>query len=92
MLEKKVKNPLTQLEQIDTLKRLGVPYHFEDEIKRVLKVIYSNHSCNDAWKQNDLYATALEFKLLRQYGYRVPSGTYLLIPNYKEKKIATHIL
>ncbi|PON94472.1 Terpene synthase, N-terminal domain containing protein [Trema orientale] len=77
MFEKAAESPLVQLEQIDALQRLGISYHFEDEIKRVLiKTTHSYNSCNDAWKRNDLYATALEFKLLRQHGYRVPSEVF----------------
>ena len=81
MLQKVAENPLTQLEQIDALQRLGLSYHFVDEINRVLKIIYSNYSYNEAWKKKNLYATALEFKVLRQHGYRVSSGTHLPIPN-----------
>ena len=86
MLEKVAENPLAQLEQINALQRLGLSYHFEDEIKRILNVIYNNHSHKDAWKKNNLYATALEFKLLRQHGYNTHSGTYCLTPNLEEEK------
>ena len=85
MLEKVAENPLAQLEQINALQRLGLSYHFEDEIKRILNVIHNNHSCNDAWKKNNLYATALEFKLLRQHGYSIHSGTYCLHQIQKRK-------
>ena len=72
----KVKDPLAQLEQIDLLRRLGLSYHFEDEIQSILKSIYCNKSYwNGGWN-NNLHATALAFRLLRQHGYRVPEGTY----------------
>ncbi|XP_071722488.1 terpene synthase 10-like [Rutidosis leptorrhynchoides] len=67
---------VAQLELIDNLQRLGLSYHFEDEIKIILSTIYDtrkrplsqfNAMINDA----DLHATALEFRLLRQQGYNV---------------------
>ncbi|GMP41278.1 hypothetical protein CsSME_00011436 [Camellia sinensis var. sinensis] len=52
MLEKVV-DPLAGLEMIDDLQRLGVFYHFEDEIKRVLDSIYNN--INDYnWNKEEL--------------------------------------
>lgn len=74
-----VGEPLHQLELIDTLQRLGIHYHFGEEIKRILHSIYNNYNRNDTWKNGDLYATALEFRLLRQHGYHVPQG----IRNYR---------
>lgn len=75
MLEKET-NPLAQLELIDTLQRLGVSYHFEEEINNLLKGIYlmSKDPGNGKGKENNLHATALEFRLLRQYGYWVNQG------------------
>ncbi|RVW71184.1 (-)-alpha-terpineol synthase [Vitis vinifera] len=70
-----VGEPLHQLELIDTLQRLGIHYHFGEEIKRILHSIYNNYNRNDTWKNGDLYATALEFRLLRQHGYHVPQGS-----------------
>ena len=69
--------PLALLEHIDLLQRLGLSYHFENEIKIALKGIYesSNKLCDDKWKRDNLYATALEFRLLRQHGFWVPQGT-----------------
>ncbi|CAK9157540.1 unnamed protein product [Ilex paraguariensis] len=68
MMIEKATEPLDQLELIDNLQRLGVSYHFEDEIKRILENIYSNNK----WQKEDLYAAALRFRLLRQHGYDVP--------------------
>ncbi|KAE9448209.1 hypothetical protein C3L33_19901, partial [Rhododendron williamsianum] len=63
---KEVVDPLDGLEMIDDLQRLGVFYHFEDEIKRVLESIYNNNK-HDKWNEDDLHATSLKFRLLRQY-------------------------
>ncbi|WKA01891.1 hypothetical protein VitviT2T_020143 [Vitis vinifera] len=70
----KVKKPLDQLELIDVLQRLGLYYHFKDAIKRILDSIYNQYNQHEEWKKDDLYATALEFRLLRQHGYDVPEG------------------
>lgn len=67
MLDKAVvMDPLHQFELRDALQRLGVSYHFGDEIKKLLNAIYRN---NNLQKQESLYAVALEFRLLRQHGY-----------------------
>ncbi|CAL5435427.1 unnamed protein product [Camellia sinensis] len=71
MLEKVVdKDPLDALEMIDDLQRLGVFYHLE----RVLDRIYN---MNDVCNNEDLHATALKFRLLRQHGYNVPQVSCL---------------
>ena len=70
-----VVDPLDQLELIDSLQRLGLGYHFEEEIKRALEKIYnSDPTKNDKWEKN-LHATALKFRLLRQHGYHMSSGS-----------------
>ncbi|KAG7542585.1 Terpene synthase N-terminal domain [Arabidopsis thaliana x Arabidopsis arenosa] len=65
---------LDQLELVDTLQRLGVSYHFEREIKKTLtnvhvKNVRAHKKRRDRWE--DLYATALEFRLLRQHGFNI---------------------
>ncbi|KAF7148595.1 hypothetical protein RHSIM_Rhsim03G0006700 [Rhododendron simsii] len=67
-----VADPLDGLEIIDDLQRLGVFYHFEEEIKRVLESIYN---CKRDGNEEGLHATSLKFRLLRQHGYDVPQGT-----------------
>ncbi|KDO56502.1 hypothetical protein CISIN_1g040042mg, partial [Citrus sinensis] len=67
MLDKAVvMDPLHQFELRDALQRLGVSYHFGDEIKKLRNAIYRN---NNLQKQESLYDVALEFRLLRQHGY-----------------------
>ncbi|KAL6987028.1 lysase [Sarracenia purpurea var. burkii] len=67
----KLEDSLDGLELIDDLQRLGVSYHFEEEIKRILERIHINKE--DKWsKEEDFLATALKFRLLRQYNYDVP--------------------
>nr|QIQ56012.1 cembratrien-15-ol synthase 31 [Eremophila lucida] len=64
-----------QLELIDNLQRLGISDHFEHQIKKILHSIYQNKhektNCDDEANERDLYSTALEFRLLRQHGFRV---------------------
>ncbi|KAL2476856.1 (-)-alpha-terpineol synthase [Forsythia ovata] len=76
--------PLDQLELIDNLQRLGISYHFENEIKQILSVINRKYSKNDQdAKINDLYATALEFRLLRQHGFNVSQEIFDRFKNEK---------
>lgn len=79
MMFNKVEGPLCKLELIDAVQRLGIYYHFEVEIKRLLESIYINdtnyYSSDDICKKEDLYGTALKFRLLRQHGYDVPQGS-----------------
>ena len=72
---KDVTEPLDQLELIDNLQRLGLAYHFEPEIRNILRNIH-NHNKDYNWRKENLYATSLEFRLLRQHGYPVSQGTF----------------
>ncbi|XP_027911830.1 (-)-germacrene D synthase-like isoform X2 [Vigna unguiculata] len=62
-----------KLNFIDSVQRLGVSYHFEQEIDSALCRIYEiSTKDNDIIANNDdLYHTALLFRLLRQHGYRI---------------------
>ena len=53
MLDKMV-DPINKLELIDLLQKLGLSYHFEDDIKKLLKNIYDNISNNDTWDKEAL--------------------------------------
>ncbi|KAI3840316.1 hypothetical protein MKW92_008792 [Papaver armeniacum] len=58
------------LKLINTIQRLGLDYHFHDEIKNALDKIYI-HSKNYHVPQNDLTIEALKFRLFRQHGYEI---------------------
>nr|AID55338.1 terpene synthase [Actinidia arguta] len=76
-----VVDPLDGLGIIDDLQRLGVFYHFEDEIKRILESTY-NH-INEGWNTDeDLQATSLKFRLLRQHGYTISEDVF---KNFKDE-------
>ncbi|OVA11642.1 Terpene synthase [Macleaya cordata] len=73
MLEKAL-TPLAQLELIDRIQRLGIGYLFEEEIKECLQNLYNK--TDDAWMKDNLYATALSFRLFRQYGFQVSQDVF----------------
>ncbi|KAI4347956.1 hypothetical protein L6164_008725 [Bauhinia variegata] len=78
MMFDKVMNPLDQLELIDILQGLGLAYHFEDQIKRTSESLYYNinNGAENIWCCDNLYATALAFRLLRQHRYHVSSDCF----------------
>ncbi|XP_010247894.1 PREDICTED: terpene synthase 10-like [Nelumbo nucifera] len=60
------------LELIDNVQRLGVGYHFQTEIKRALESIKDTSVNAD----EELYATALRFRLLRQHGFQISQDVF----------------
>lgn len=61
------------IQLIDAVQRLGVAYHFEEEIEDTLKhifVTYGDHWIDDC----NLESTSIWFRLLRQQGFNVSSG------------------
>ncbi|KAH9751609.1 Beta-myrcene/(E)-beta-ocimene synthase 2 [Citrus sinensis] len=72
---KDVIEPLDQLELIDNLQRLGLAHHFETEIRNILNNIYNNNKDYN-WRKENLYATSLEFRLLRLHGYPVSQEVF----------------
>lgn len=73
-------DPLAQLEHIDMLQRLGISYHFENEIKSILNEIHSHRFNSLICEKSNLYATALQFRLLRQHGHCVAPGKWFFSP------------
>ncbi|KAK3122821.1 hypothetical protein QOZ80_8AG0618830 [Eleusine coracana subsp. coracana] len=57
---------------IITLERLSLDYHYEDEIKELLHVIYSSK-----YDSNNLNEVSTRFYLLRKSGYNVPSDDFI---------------
>jgi (-)-germacrene D synthase len=64
---------IRKLELVDTLQRIGVAYHYEQEIDELLRQVY-NDVDKDGGYDDDLYVTSLRFYLLRKHGYNVSSG------------------
>ncbi|KAI7745570.1 LOW QUALITY PROTEIN: hypothetical protein M8C21_001843 [Ambrosia artemisiifolia] len=72
-----VDNPFKILGLVDDLQRLGVAYHFEDEIRKVLKNIFDNYyKSPENWTKMDLNLKSLGFRVLRQHGYHVPQEIF----------------
>ena len=67
----KLMNLVEKLELIEDMQRLGVTYHYIYEIKNIMEETYNNETLQTS---DNLYITALKFRLLRQYGYDVSSG------------------
>ncbi|XP_076914313.1 (-)-beta-pinene synthase, chloroplastic-like [Bidens hawaiensis] len=73
----KEENPLKMLNLVDDLQRLGISYHFENEISNVLKNIYHNYfETSEKWTKMDLNTKALGFRILRQHGYHIPQEIF----------------
>lgn len=69
---REVVNDVDQLETIDVLQRLGVAYHFNNEIRNILENVHNN--MDTLKRKNNLYVTALAFRLLRQHGFNISTG------------------
>lgn len=73
-------NPLTILELIDDIQRLGLSHHFQEDITRALdRILMSviNGTNLRADQQISVHATALRFRLCRQHGYEASQGSLL---------------
>lgn len=67
---------LSRLKLVDAIERLGLKRHFQEEIKTNVEIVYRNVSNK---YNEDLYATALRFRVLRQHGYLISEGMYIYV-------------
>ncbi|RAL38911.1 hypothetical protein DM860_015272 [Cuscuta australis] len=68
-------NVTEKLKFIDLLERLGVAYHFEREIEDQLQHIYiARHHAQHS--HDDLQTVSLQFRLLRQHGFKISSDIF----------------
>ncbi|XP_020577961.1 (-)-germacrene D synthase-like, partial [Phalaenopsis equestris] len=67
-------DPLQSLELIDSIERFGVAYHFQKEINDILCRVHKRNIGDD---DDDLYAVALRFRLLRQHKYQITSDVFI---------------
>ncbi|THG01390.1 hypothetical protein TEA_013428 [Camellia sinensis var. sinensis] len=67
-------NPSTILELIDGIQRLGLSYHFEEDIRSALNRIMFAQRTNVRLEKG-IHAIALYFRLCRQHGFEVSQGT-----------------
>ena len=68
------KESLEQLQLIDAIQRLGVDYHFKNEIEDVLTQIYESYHIQS--NKDNLYHLSTRFRILRQHGFNVSSGKF----------------
>ncbi|OEL27048.1 (E)-beta-farnesene synthase [Dichanthelium oligosanthes] len=61
-----------KLDIVDALQRLGVDYHYQEEIDELLRAVYNDKDGGS----DDLYVTSLRFYLLRKHGYAVVSDVF----------------
>lgn len=61
--------PAENLNLIDTIERLGLSYHFRDQIEQQLEIIF--HADHESY---DLFTEALRFRICRQHGYGISCG------------------
>ncbi|KAK8964073.1 hypothetical protein KSP40_PGU004631 [Platanthera guangdongensis] len=79
---------IEQLDLVDSLRQLGISYHFELEIKDVLTSIIGSSMVNISKElENNLYGTALLFRLLREHGLDASLLRYTSLVNiFKSEK------
>ncbi|KAK1355753.1 (+)-delta-cadinene synthase [Heracleum sosnowskyi] len=82
LLNKEDMESLHKLELVDTIQRLGVSYHFQDEIKRILEAINNNEKLHCS---QDLNSASLKFRLLRQHGFNVSQEIFKEFMDYSGK-------
>ncbi|XP_022929224.1 (+)-gamma-cadinene synthase-like isoform X1 [Cucurbita moschata] len=71
------RNLLEKLSLVDSIQRLSVFYHFENEIDQILEQIYANYrDFTSIDGDDDLHTISLLFRLLRQHGYRIPCDIF----------------
>ncbi|XP_019163651.1 PREDICTED: (-)-alpha-terpineol synthase-like [Ipomoea nil] len=86
MLENVKKASLSdQLELIDVVQRLGLSYHFNHEIQKILASLHTMMNNNVGQKNENLCETALRFRLLRQEGYHVSQDIFKSFINEEGK-------
>ncbi|XP_009626821.1 (3S,6E)-nerolidol synthase 1 [Nicotiana tabacum] len=72
-------NRLDNLVLIDALQRMGIDYHFQEEIESVLEEEYVQSAC--FLKYQTHFEVSLCFRLLRQQGYYVPADVFKKFKN-----------
>uniref|UniRef100_A0A2N9EEM5 Terpene synthase N-terminal domain-containing protein n=1 Tax=Fagus sylvatica TaxID=28930 RepID=A0A2N9EEM5_FAGSY len=93
MLTSLVEKLSQKLNLIDVIQRLSVSYHFENDIEKALQQLHMTfHNPNDRENDDDLYTVALQFRLLRQQGYRISCDKFTKFKesngNFKESLIS----
>ncbi|XP_020672567.2 terpene synthase 10-like [Dendrobium catenatum] len=79
----KEKSFADQLELFDSLQKLGVAYHFEEEIKYLLNLMKFSEEKLRMEFNEDIHVMALYFRLSREHGFEVSKD--LLVKSYKDE-------
>ncbi|KAG8502913.1 hypothetical protein CXB51_000752 [Gossypium anomalum] len=69
-------DPVENVKFIDTLLRLGVSYHFEDDIENQLETISTSHHNLFCGNHHDLNSTSIVFRVFRQYGFKMSCDVF----------------
>nr|XP_016437571.1 PREDICTED: (E,E)-germacrene B synthase-like [Nicotiana tabacum] len=80
MLIKTPDNSIQKLELIDTIQRLGVAYHFKNEIQTSIKNIFDASQQSEN-KDDNLCVVALRFRLMRQQRHYMSSDVFKKFTN-----------
>lgn len=67
---------LAKLKLVDSVIKLGLGSYFEEQIKQSLDIIAASIKNKNLKVEENLYVTALRFKLLRLHGYEVSQGVF----------------
>lgn len=80
LISEKFENSTESLMLVDSIQRLGIEYHFQEEIEAVLRRHYMDASattCFDVHSYNyTLHDLSLFFRLLRQHGFFIPADIF----------------
>ncbi|KAL2473276.1 cineole-1 [Forsythia ovata] len=70
------KDPVAKLELIDCISNLALSHYFEKDIYETLNTMVNVNNSGSCMEDN-LYRTALYFRILRQYGYAISQDVFL---------------
>ncbi|XP_022927129.1 uncharacterized protein LOC111434068 [Cucurbita moschata] len=73
---REIGDPWECLNLIDATQRLGIDYHFQQEIEAILQRQYVLFNAVQLNSDTDLHKTAFLFRLFRQHGYLVSSDVF----------------
>ncbi|GMJ10480.1 terpene synthase 21 [Hibiscus trionum] len=76
MLMASAVDPIEKVKLIDTLLRLGVSYHFENDIENQLANIFNSHQNLFSGDGHDLSSTSIVFRVFRQYGFKMSCDVF----------------
>ncbi|KAK4718669.1 hypothetical protein R3W88_017007 [Solanum pinnatisectum] len=81
MLVEAPEGSLQKLVLIDAMQRLGVAYHFDNEIETSIQNIFDASK----WNDDNLYVVSLRFRLVRQQGHYMSSDVFKQFTNQDGK-------